>query len=207
MNSALLTNSDLLKYWELVRGTSKTSLTETEVMSLGVHVSCFDVIPNGSNAFYWTDGLVDIQLNGNPYISFPEIINDSLPTFSEVKNINNDSVNFKVSNVNQAVRSLALGGFFKDAKMNIRLVILNPWDSSVLDSMLVFSGFIDYVQATANPNEKTNEMVIYVNSVYKKLDRQPPLLAANSVYQSYYKGDQYFSLLGQVNQSQEWKYK
>lgn len=207
MNSTLFTNADLLKYWKLVRGTTKTVLTETEVMSLGVHVICYDVIPIGSNAFYWTDSLIDIQVNGSNYISFPDIIQNSLPTFSEVKNINNDSINFKVSNVNQSVRALALGGFLKGAKMNIRLAILNPWNSTVLDSMLVFSGFIDYVQASADPNQKTNEMTIYVNSVYKKLDRQAPLLAANSVYQSYYKGDQYFSLLGQVNQSQEWKFK
>ena len=52
-----------------------------------------------------------------------------------------------------------------------------------------------------------NEMTVYINSVYKKLDRQPPMIAANSVYQSYYPSDAYFSLLGQVNQNQTWKYK
>lgn len=112
-----------------------------------------------------------------------------------------------MSNVTASVRQLALGGFLKDAQVNIQLVILNPYDSTVLYSMLMFSGFIDYVQAVASPNDSKNEMTVYINSVYKKLDRQPPLLAANSVYQSYYKNDEYFSLLGQVNQDQTWRYK
>jgi len=207
MDENILTNTQLLKYWNLVRGGNKTRLTVMEVMSLGVHVTCFDVLPKGTNGFHWTDSLIDIDLDGNKYISFPDIITGSLPSFTEEKGISNDSINFKVSNVNQSVRALVFGGKFKDAQMNITLVILNPYDSTVLYSMRMFSGFIDYVQAVADPNQKNNEMTIYVNSVYKKLDRQPPLIAANSVYQSLYKGDEYFSLLGQVNQDQIWRYK
>jgi hypothetical protein len=63
--------------------------------------------------------------------------------------------------------------------MNITLAILNPFDSTVLYSMLMFSGFIDYIQAVAEPNDMKNEMTVYINSVYKKLDRQPPMIAAN----------------------------
>lgn len=207
MDDSVLTNPQLLKYYALVRGVTKTRLTVMEVMSLGVNVTCFDVMPTGTNGFHWTDSLIDIALDGNQYISFPDIISGSLPSYSEEKGISNDAVNFKVSNVNTSVRALALGGFLKNAKMNIKLVILNPYDSTVLYSILMFSGFIDYVQAVADPNAPQNEMTIYVNSVYKKLDRQPALIAANSVYQSIYSGDAYFSLLGQVNQNQDWKYK
>lgn len=207
MDDTILTNPQLLKYWSLVRGGNKTKLSITDVMSLGVHVRCFDVLPKGSSAFYWTDALTDVAINGNNYISFPDIVQDSLPSFQEEKGISNDSINFKVSNVTSSVRQLALGGFLKDAQVNIRLAILNPYDSTVLYSMLMFTGFIDYCTAIASPNDKTNEMTIYVNSVYKKLDRQPPTIAANSVYQSYYPTDEYFSLLGQVNQDQIWRYK
>jgi hypothetical protein len=42
MNEIILTNVQLLKYWNLVRGGNKTKLTITELMSLGVHVICFD---------------------------------------------------------------------------------------------------------------------------------------------------------------------
>lgn len=207
MDDSIFTNAELLKYWNVVRGGNKTVLSMTDLMSLGVHVTCFDVLPNGYSAFHWTDGLIDINVNGTTYTSFPDIVQDSLPSFTEEKGISNDAINFKISNVNQSVRQLAFTGLLRNAKVNIRLVILNPYDSSTLYSMLIFSGFIDYVQATANPNDKTNEMTVYVNSIYKKLDRQPPVIAANSVYQSYYPGDAYFSLLGQVNNNQVWRYK
>uniref|UniRef100_UPI001F14E7D2 DUF2163 domain-containing protein n=2 Tax=Serratia TaxID=613 RepID=UPI001F14E7D2 len=141
------------------------------------------------------------------YTSFPDLISDSFPSFTETKEINNNSINFKVSNVNDSTRTLALGGAFREAKVNIYLVILNPSDNSVLNSTLMFSGFIDYIQAEADPNAAKNEMSVYLNSVYKKLDLQPRTIAANSVYQSYYPGDEYFSLLGQVNANQSWRYK
>ena len=206
MQESTFTNANLLKWWNLTRGGNKIRLSIMEVMSLGVTVTCFDVLPKGTNGFHWTDGLIDINLDGNQYISFPDIVSGSLPTYNEGKGISNDAINMKISNVQDSVRALALGGFLKDAKMNIKLVVLNPYDSTVIESSLMFSGFIDYVQSITDPNAPSNEMTVYVNSVYKKLDRQPALLAANSVYQSIYMGDAYFSLLGQVN-NQDWRFK
>ncbi|MDS0826500.1 DUF2163 domain-containing protein [Serratia marcescens] len=204
----LLTNPDLLQYWNLTRGGNKTKLTITELMSLGVHCRAIDVFPkNAIPPIFWTDGFVDLNINGTQYTSFPDLISDSFPSFTETKEINNNSINFKVSNVNDSTRTLALGGAFREAKVNIYLVILNPADNSVLNSTLMFSGFIDYIQAEADPNAAKNEMSVYLNSVYKKLDLQPRTIAANSVYQSYYPGDEYFSLLGQVNANQSWRYK
>lgn len=204
----LLTNPELLQYWNLTRGGNKTKLTITELMSLGVHCRAIDVFPkNEIPPIFWTDGFVNLNINGTQYTSFPDLISDSFPSFTETKEINNNSINFKVSNVNDSTRTLALGGAFREAKVNIYLVILNPADNSVLNSTLMFSGFIDYIQAEADPNAAKNEMSVYLNSVYKKLDLQPRTIAANSVYQSYYPGDEYFSLLGQVNANQSWRYK
>ncbi|MFA4102736.1 DUF2163 domain-containing protein [Serratia nevei] len=204
----LLTNPELLKYWNLTRGGNKTKLTITELMSLGVHCKAIDVFPKNSiPPIFWTDGFVDLNINGTQYASFPDLISDSFPSFTETKEINNNSITFKVSNVNDSTRTLALGGAFREAKVNIYLVILNPADNSVLNTTLMFSGFIDYIQAEADPNNPKNEMTVNLNSVYKKLDLQPRTIAANSVYQSYYPGDEYFSLLGQVNANQSWRYK
>ncbi|EJA2553090.1 DUF2163 domain-containing protein [Serratia marcescens] len=204
----LLTNPELLKYWNLTRGGNKTKLTITELMSLGVHCKAIDVFPKNSiPPIFWTDGFVDLNINGTQYTSFPDLISDSFPSFTETKEINNNSISFKVSNVNDSTRTLALGGAFREAKVNIYLVILNPADNTVLNTTLMFSGFIDYIQAEADPNNPKNEMTVNLNSVYKKLDLQPRTIAANSVYQSYYPGDEYFSLLGQVNANQSWRYK
>ncbi|WP_431712687.1 DUF2163 domain-containing protein [Serratia marcescens] len=204
----LLTNPELLKYWNLTRGGNKTKLTITELMSLGVHCKAIDVFPKNSiPPIFLTDGFVDLNINGTLYTSFPDLISDSFPSFTETKEINNNSISFKVSNVNDSTRTLALGGAFREAKVNIYLVILNPADNTVLNTTLMFSGFIDYIQAEADPNNPKNEMTVNLNSVYKKLDLQPRTIAANSVYQSYYPGDEYFSLLGQVNANQSWRYK
>ncbi|HIF6677116.1 TPA: DUF2163 domain-containing protein [Serratia marcescens] len=204
----LLTNPELLKYWNLTRGGNKTKLTITELMSLGVHCKAIDVFPKNSiPPIFWTDGFVDLNINGTQYTSFPDLISDSFPSFTETKEINNNSISFKVSNVNDSTRTLALGGALREAKINIYLVILNPADNTVLNTTLMFSGFIDYIQAEADPNNPKNEMTVNLNSVYKKLDLQPRTIAANSVYQSYYPGDEYFSLLGQVNANQSWRYK
>lgn len=207
MDSSVLTNAQLLQYWKIVRGQTRTSLTTIEVLSIGINVTCFEVLPTGESGFYWTDALNDVSLNGHVYTSFPDIVDGSLPSVTEEKGVSNDSVNFKVSNVNDSVRALALGGYFKNAKINMTMVLLNPFNNIPLYSQLLFSGFIDYVQASADPIQKTNEMTLYINSIYKKLDIQPPLMAANSVYQSYYPGDEAMQLLGQVNSNQIWKYK
>ncbi|WP_439069246.1 DUF2163 domain-containing protein [Serratia nevei] len=204
----LLTNPELLKYWNLTRGGNKTKLTITQLMSLGVHCKAIDVFPKNSiPPIFWTDGFVDLNINGTQYTSFPDLISDSFPSFTETKEINNNSISFKVSNVNDSTRTLALGGALREAKVNIYLVILNPADNTVLNTTLMFSGFIDFIQAEADPNNPKNEMTVNLNSVYKKLDLQPRTIAANSVYQSYYPGDEYFSLLGQVNANQSWRYK
>ncbi|MDF2784220.1 MAG: hypothetical protein K0S95_755 [Pantoea eucrina] len=207
MDSAVLKNANLLKYWKIVRGETRTSLTPTEVLSMGINCTCFEVLPNGYNGFHWTDALIDITYKGNNYISFPDLVDGSIPSITEEKGVSNNSVNFKVSNVSNSAYQLAYQGYLKDAKVNIIMIILNPFDNSILYSQLLYSGFIDYIQADADPINKTNVMTVYLNSIYKKLDRQPPLMAANSVYQSIYKGDAFMSLLGQVNSDQIWRYK
>lgn len=56
-------------------------------MSIGVNVTCFDVLPKGTNRFHWTDSLIDIELDGYNYISFPYIISGLLLSYSEQKGI------------------------------------------------------------------------------------------------------------------------
>ena len=103
---------------------------------------------------------------------------------------------------------MALSGQLFKAKVNIIMVVLVPYTTEPIYSSLMFCGYIDYCQAIANPNESVTEMTVNINSIYQKLDVQTRMLASNSVYQSYYKGDEFMSLLGQVNKAdQEWRMK
>lgn len=212
MNSAIFTNASLLSYYNMTHGTSLTVLNLAQLMSMGVHVKCVDVYPqqgSGVNAIHLTDGYVDIVAKGINYTAFPDFINDSFPTFTEQKDISNDSINFKISNVNASFRTLALGGAFKSAQVNVYLTILNPANNEVLVHDLMFSGYIDYFESTSNniADNIQNELTVNLNSVWKKLDVQMKTTAANSVHQSTHPGDAYFSLLGIVNSGQTWKYK
>lgn len=207
MNANVFTNPDLLEYWNLFRGGDKKRLTITEVLSMGIHVKCIDVLPRTISGIHWNDGLSTVEVGGTQYVPFPDLITDSLPSFTEEKQITNTNINFKVSNVSNTTRILALSGGLKDAKVNIYITLLNPATGAVLDHDLMYSGFIDYIEAEADPMNQKNELTVQLNSVYKQLDLQTRTLCANSVYQSYFPGDEIMSLLGVINSGQTWKYK
>lgn len=208
MDDSILTNPILLKYWKLLRGESLSRLSICDLMSMGIHVTTFDLLPRSVNAIYWNDGFTQLSLNGVLYEPFPDLVQDSLPSFSEEKGISNDTIDFTVSNVDNATRIMAMSGQLDKAKLNISLVILNPYDSTPIYQQRMFSGFIENFECTVNPFSEINEMKVTVNSVYQRLDLTPKTLASNSVYQSYYPNDAIMSLLGQVNkEDQVWRYK
>ncbi|MBC3631466.1 DUF2163 domain-containing protein [Klebsiella michiganensis] len=204
----LLTNPNLIKYFNLVKGENKTKLTITDVMMLGQHVTCFDVFPVNQSAIHWTDAFKEIAMGGVIYQSAPDIIQDSLPSFSEEKGISNNSISFKIRNIDNSMQMMALSGQLFKAKVNIYLVVLDPYTTNPIYSQLQFTGFIDYCEAKADPIQAITELTVNINSIYQKLDVQSRTLASNSVYQSYYPGDEFMSLLGQVNKAdQEWRMK
>ncbi|EMV4035054.1 DUF2163 domain-containing protein, partial [Escherichia coli] len=74
----ILSNKDLVDYFNLCRGTSKTKLTVTELLSLGIHVRCFDILPTSIDPIFFNDGLKDLSIGGKNYVSYPDLITDSL---------------------------------------------------------------------------------------------------------------------------------
>ncbi|HBW1044605.1 TPA: DUF2163 domain-containing protein [Klebsiella aerogenes] len=202
-----LTNPDIIAYYNERYGTDKTELSFPDLFGINVVVFCYDLFPDGMSGFHWTDSLIDLDVDGYRYTSFPFIIGDSLKSVTEEKGINNNQLSLKISNVNTSVRSLALSNAFRNAQFNIKLAIMNPQMATIIGTILIYSGYVDYFQSVTDPIQGKNELTVYLNSVYQKLDIQPSLIAANSAYQSYYPGDEFFSLLGQVNQNQIWKYK
>lgn len=212
MNSVVFTNQALLDFYNLKRGTNKSVLSVSDVVSLGVIVKCVDVYPvAGSPAgqLHLTDAFTDVIANSITYTSFPDFINDSFPSFTEQKDISNDSINFKISNIDPSFRVLANSGAFRKAKVNVYLTIISPADNTVIDHDLMFSGYVDYFESTVNnqADSITNEITVNLNSIWNKLDVQMRTLAANSVHQSTHPGDEYFSLLGIIHAEQQWKYK
>lgn len=212
MSPGVFTNAALLEFYNLKRGTNKTVLTVSDITSMGVIVRCVDIYPKAGSpapALFLTDAFTPVQANGINYTSFPDFINNSFPTFNEQKDIQNESISFKVSNIDPSFRVLANSGAFREARVNIYLTIISPADNSVIDHDLMFSGYIDFFKSTANnqADNITNEVEVNINSIWNKLDVQMRTLAANSVHQSMHPGDEYFSLLGIIHAEQQWKYK
>ncbi|HID2492149.1 TPA: DUF2163 domain-containing protein, partial [Enterobacter cloacae] len=60
----LLTNPDLIKYWNQFMGGNKTVLTITNIMDLAIHVTAFEVLPRSMSAIYWNDGFATLEMDG-----------------------------------------------------------------------------------------------------------------------------------------------
>lgn len=208
MNNSILTNPDLIKYWNITRGDTKTVLTESDVYQLNVIVKCLDVIPNSQIApIYITDSWADLTANGIDYKSAPDFLDDSFTTTTEKNSISNNGTSFKISNVEQTYLSLLSQGLLNNAKVNIYLTVLNPANGNVISHERMFSGYINNFESTfSNTTGSTkNETTLNLNSIWKKLDRSQPVLSSTSIHQSTHKGDKFFDLIGIINSTQQWK--
>lgn len=206
--SNVLTNADLVAYWNLTRGDNKTVLTEKELYQCGVMVKLIDVLPPTGSNIYLTDAIADQNYNGINYKSVPDFLDSSFANYVEKNQINNNGTFFKVSNVNQEYLSMALYGLWTDAKVNIWMGIVNPATGSILYAYRMFSGYIDYFSSDFNniAGNTTNETLVNLSSMWRKLDQTQRLLSSTSVHQSMHTGDKFFDLIGMLNSSEQfWK--
>ncbi|MEI9855110.1 DUF2163 domain-containing protein [Enterobacter mori] len=206
--SNVLTNADLVAYWNLTRGDSKNVLTEKELYQCGVMVKLIDILPATGSNIYLTDAIADQNYNGINYKSVPDFLDSSFANYVEKNQINNNGTSFKVSNVNQEYLSMALHGLWTDAKVNIWMGIVNPATGSILYAYRMFSGYIDYFSSDFNnaADNTTSETTVNLNSMWKKLDQTQRLLSSTSVHQSLHTGDKFFDLIGMLNSSEQlWK--
>ncbi|EOC1337942.1 DUF2163 domain-containing protein [Enterobacter ludwigii] len=204
----VLNNPELVNYWNLTRGDSKTILTEKELYQCGVMVKLIDILPPTGSNIYLTDSLADQNFNGIAYKSVPDFLDSSFANYVEKTQINNNGTSLKVSNVSQDYLSMALRGLWNDAKVNIWMSIVNPATGSILYAYRMFSGYIDYFSSDFNNavGNTTNETTVNLSSMWKKLDQTQRLLSSTSVHQSMHTGDKFFDLIGILNSSEQfWK--
>ena len=113
--SNVLTNADLIAYWNLTRGDSKSVLTEKELYQCGVMVKLIDILPSTGSNIYLTDAIADQNYNGISYKSVPDFLDSTFANYVEKNQINNNGTSLKVSNVSQDYLSMALRGLWNDA--------------------------------------------------------------------------------------------
>lgn len=205
IDNTVLTDKDILEYWNLTRGGNKTSLTEQEFLQLGLIVKCIEVVPVLKPAFYLTDAYSDISTGGVTFISAPDFLDSSFGTFSEKKQINNNGTSFKVSNVQQLYLAMAINGDLNNARVSIFMTILNPANGQVISHRRYFTGYIDSFSTEIDPLNGASDLTIQVNSTWKKLDQTQRVLSSTSIHQSLYPQDKFFDLMGIIQTSQIWK--
>ncbi|MEG3135668.1 DUF2163 domain-containing protein [Rouxiella sp. T17] len=209
IDSSVLTNADLIKYWNITRGGNKTVLTESEIFQMGIVVKCIDIYPTNSQTtnLFLTDAYVDLVINGATYTSVPDFLDTSFSSMTQQNQISNNTTSFKVSNVNQSYLSLALKGLLNNSKVNLYLAIINPASGVVISFERVFTGYIDTFQTSMNNTSGSieNTTTVNLNSIWKKLDQTQNVLSSNSVHQSMHNGDLFFNRIGAVQATQEWK--
>ncbi|MBL5959917.1 hypothetical protein [Enterobacter asburiae] len=206
--SNVLNNPELVSYWNLTRGDNKTALTVKELYECGVMVKLIDVLPPTGSNIYITDSLADQNYNGITYKSVPDFLDSSFANYVEKTQINNNGTSLKVSNINQEYLSMALRGLWNDAKVNIWMGIVNPATGGILYAYRMFSGYIDYFSSDFNniAGNTTNETLVNLSSMWRKLDQTQRLLSSTSVHQSMHTGDKFFDLIGILNSSEQfWK--
>lgn len=203
--SDVLSNPELVKYWNLMRGDNKSVLTERELYQCGIMVKLIDLLPPTGSNLYLTDAVVEQNINGIVYKPIPDLIDSSFANYVEKNQINNTGTTFKISNVSQDYLSLALRGLWKDAKVNIWMGIVNPATGAVLYRYRIFSGYIDYFSSdfSVDGTNTQNETTVNLNSIWKKLDQTQRLLSSTSIHQSTHKGDKFFDLIGILNSSEQ----
>lgn len=55
MDESILSNPSLLKYWNETRGGNKTRLSVMDVLSIGVHCMCYEILPVSISPIRWCD--------------------------------------------------------------------------------------------------------------------------------------------------------
>lgn len=209
----MYTDKGLVDYYNMVKGTSKTELTLSDVISIGTFMKCVAIVPpNGeTQPIYVTDGFMSCSIGGVTYVPCNDFIVDSWNNITEENDINNDSTSIGISLVNKDWIGLITGGYLTNSMIQMHLEVISPASSEVLDTQLFFTGYIDNFEIDVDGIDNisdgvvSNKVTVNLNSIYRKLDLQSRNLCTDSIHRYYEPNDMFFSLIGTVN-SQTWSY-
>lgn len=207
------TDPGLVKYYNQLKGTSKTSLTLADVISIGTFCKCVAITPADSSTapIYLTDGFMSVNIDGINYVPTNDFIVDSWGSVVEENDVNNDAITLGLSAVQQNWIDLITGEYLRNAVIQMYLAVISPASGEALDTQLFFTGYLDYFEIdtdgidSSNSNVIDNKITVHINSIYKKLDLPARNLCATAVHQFYYPGDHVFDLVGKTN-TQTWSY-
>ncbi len=203
----LCVHPDFLKDFNSRNGTNKTVLTQQELFSVGTVFHCITVtMAQGAGVIRICDGYHDITHNNFKFLATGDLLDVQAPTRS--KEINNQGMSVKFSNVRQDYIQLIQGGKLDKAIVQIEVVFLNPLKGGVVASYGQFYGEVDssIINIRMDNSEWVNTTEIKLNSVWCSLDQNARHHASDGVHRSYpgNENDGFFSKAGKWNSEAIW---
>lgn len=202
------TNPDFLEVYNLYNGTSKTSLTVSEVQSIGYAYNIVK-IQLKQDTLYLTDCGYDILYNGNLYLASGDFM--GMGAISDSKEINNKGLSVTMANIKPEFADRVTSGQFKNAPVELSICFINPNTGVPEVVYSVFSGSVDSVQITLSPDSNgttiSNSIKAELNSIWEILASKPRAHCSDAVHRSTpgNENDMFFSRIGKWNSEEVWK--
>ncbi|MCL8167132.1 hypothetical protein [Enterobacter kobei] len=205
----LCVHPDFLKAFNTTYGTNKTILSQQELFSVGTVYHIITVtMAVGEGVIRICDGYHDITYNGFKFLATGDLLDVQTPTKS--KEINNQGMSVKFSNVRKDYINLIQQGKLDKAQVQIQMVFLNPLKGGVVGSFDVFMGEVDStvlnLNMAENDSEWENTAEIKLNSNWACLDQNARHHASDGIHRSYpgNANDGFFSKAGKWNSEAIW---
>ncbi|MFI3035744.1 hypothetical protein ACH54D_02545 [Atlantibacter hermannii] len=206
--NALCSNADFISVYNERMGTNLTRLTMKHVFSTGSLYHCVSIkFGDGSGELRICDGYHDIMFNNQLYIASGDFLD--VQNSPESKEINNNGMSVKISNVRPEYIQLIRNKKFDRAIITISMVFLSPQTGQVQTSFGVFRGQIDSSTIRidyGHDEEMTSETEIKINNFWEVLNKCARYHASDGVHRSYAGNshDTFFQKIGKWNSEAVW---
>lgn len=204
----LCSNADFINVYNERMGTNLSKLTLKHVFSTGSFYHCVSIkFADGSGELRICDGYHDIMFNSQLYIASGDFLD--VQNSPESKEINNNGMSVKVSNVRPEYVQLIRNKKFDRAIVTITMVFLSPQTGQVQTSFGVFRGQIDSSTIRidyTSEEEITSETEIKINNFWEVLNKSARYHASDGVHRSYAgnSNDTFFQKIGKWNSEANW---
>ncbi|WP_337015300.1 hypothetical protein [Leclercia sp. AS011] len=208
--NSLTQHPDFLKVYNDRNGTNLTKLKQSQLFTVGDRFQLVTItFADGSGELRLCDGFYDISFNSKTYLAVGDFIDIKNPT--RTKDINNNGMSIRVSNVRPEYITLIQAGKFDRAIVNVELVFTNPQSGVIEANYGTFRGEIDSAIVTLDYSNKeavTNETEFVLNSFWAVLEKNGRSHASDGVHRSHVgnENDTFFAKIGKWN-SEQWKMK
>lgn len=203
----LCSDPDFIEVYNDQTGSEVTKLTIGQLFSTGSLFHLVDVSLANNEVLRLTDSYFDVDYEGQTYLATGDILDISRIT--DEKEINNNGLTIKASNVRKEYVTMIRNKLFEKAKVKINMAFMNPNTGTVAFTYQIFAGEVDCTTINIEFDEDNlkNESEFTVNSIWASLEKNARSHATDSIHRSYVgnEDDLFFSRIGKWNSEAMWR--